>query len=110
MNESEFIEIIYGSIEVGMVIRKPNQDSVILNITENGNIYYRIGESNRKAVTKNELSKTYKLLSEGALSSSHLYEIVTTAKPCNATTIKWLLKHSGLARENDNGELVKLRW
>ena len=45
MNESKFIEIIYGSIEVGMVIKKPKKDSVILNITESGNIYYRIGVS-----------------------------------------------------------------
>lgn len=110
MNESEFIEIIYRSIEVGMVIKKPKKNSVILNITENGNIYYRIGIRNQKSVTKNELSQTYKILIKGLLSSSHLYEIVTSAKPCNATTIKWLLTHSGLARENDAGELVKSQW
>lgn len=107
MNESKFIEIIYGSIEVGTVIKKPKKDSAILNITENGNIYYRIGDSNQKAVTKNELSKTYKVLSEGSLSNSHLYEIVTSAKPCNATTIKWLLTHSGLVKESADGTLVK---
>lgn len=110
MNESKFIEIIYGSIEVGMVIKKPKKDSVILNITESGNIYYRIGVSNQKAVTKNELSQTYKVIRKGLLSRSKLYEIVTSAKPCNATTIKWLLTHSGLAKENDVGELVKSQW
>ena len=110
MNETEFLEIIYRSIEVGMVIKKPKKDSVILNITENGNIHYRIGVSNQKVVTKNELSQTYKVLRKGSLSRAHLYEIVTSAKPCNANTIKWLLTHSGLAKENDIGGLVKSQW
>ena len=110
MNETKFLEIIYGSINVGSVIKKPRKDSVILNITEDGNIYYRIGVNNQKAVTKSELYQTYKALGTGLLSSAHLYEIVTSAKPCNVTTIKWLLTHSGLARENADGTLVKWQW
>ncbi len=110
INETKFLEIVYGSIKVGMVIKKPKKDSVILKITEGGNIYYQIGVSNQKAVTKKELSQTYKALRKGLLSRSHLYKIVTPAKPCNVTTIKWLLTNSGLVKENADGTLVRWRW
>ena len=110
MNETKFLEIIYGAIEVGMIIKKPKKDSVILNITEDGNIYYQIGVNNQKAVTKCELSQTYKVLRKGLLSRSQLYEIVGSSKPCNATTIKWLLTHSDLVRENAAGKLFKWHW
>ena len=109
MNQDEFLEAIYDSIEIGNVIHKPRKQSEVLNIKENGNIYYRIGKSNEKAVTKRELSETYKILRKGGLTNSHLNEIVTTSKPCNVTTIKWLLIHSGVARENNDGTFAK-RW
>ncbi|WP_423908773.1 hypothetical protein [Candidatus Spongiihabitans sp.] len=109
MNATKFIKRIYESISIGTVIRKPKKDSVVLDIKENGNIYYRIGVSNKKFVTKNELSQTYEILRKGHLSNAHLYEIVTSSKPCNATTIKWLLEHSGLAKETADGTFAK-RW
>ena len=97
MNETTFLEMIYGSIDVGMIIKKPKKDSVILAITEGGHIYYQIGANNKKAVTKDELSQTHQALTAGVLSRKQLKNIIGTAKPCNATTIKWLLIHSGLA-------------
>lgn len=103
MDESQFLMVIYDSIEVGTKIRKPRKISEVLRITENGNIYYRIGENNQKAVTKVELVKTYKVLKKGKLSNSDLSKIVTKSKPCNVTTIKWLLIHANIAMENTDG-------
>lgn len=109
MNVNKLIKRIYDSISVDTTILKPQKNSVVLCIKENGNIYYRIGVSNKKFVTKNELSQTYEILRKGQLSNAHLYKIVPSSKPCNATTIKFLLKHSGLAKEIADGKLAK-QW
>ena len=107
MNENQYLQVIYGSIKVGMRVPKPRKTSEILNIKENGNIYYRIGNANEKAVTKTELSQTYGILKKRRLSNSHLNDIATSSKPCNVTTIKWLLTHSGVAIENADGTFSK---
>ena len=109
MKVGTFIESIYDSIEVGTMIQKPTKQSEILDIRKNGNIYYRIGSDNKKAVTKCELVKAFDILQIRELQTSDIAEIATSAKPCNVTSIKWLLTNSGLVEETANGTF-KRKW
>ena len=107
MNLLKFLDRIYNSIKVGDLIQKPRKVSEILNITDGGHIYYRIGEKNKKAVTKQELSQTFKILQNRDLTNVDIRKITTKAKPCNVTSIKWLLTNSGLVVEKSTGVFSK---
>ena len=108
MRSSEFLDEIYGSIEVGTKIRKPKKMSEVLRITENGHIYYRIGSANQKAVTRKELLAVFGVLdAEGFVSKAQIREIATRAKPCNVTTIEWLLLNAGVAKQEEPGGMTR---
>jgi hypothetical protein len=100
MTEQEFLKFIYSSIHPGMEVRKPKKISRILDVTPDGKIYYLIGTQNKKAVTRDDLCKIYRLLSKGGLSNNKIAEISGTSRPCNNTTVKWILTHFGLARQD----------
>jgi hypothetical protein len=108
MSQEEFLEAIYDYIKIGMEVRKPNKISKILDVTPQGHIYYLIGSQNKKAVTKNELIQVYNELNSGYLSMKKLRSIVTKSKPCNVTTIKWILSSLDLAYAN--GKDWKRTW
>ena len=108
MTEDEFLASIYASISVGDSIEKPRSTSEVLDIAENGDISYQIGVKNKKAVTRCELRATYRALRIGALRNYQLNQITTSAKPCNVTTIKWLITIAGLARENVDKTYTRL--
>lgn len=99
MNEKEFINKIYNSIKVGTKIRKPRTVSIILEIRENGDIHYTVG-NNKRYVTKNELRQTYKFLFNGHLTNKDLGTIVPAFSPCNKTSITGILEYSGLVKKN----------
>lgn len=107
MNKIIFLETIYSSIKVGDFIQKPTKVTEILDITESGHIYYRIGKKNRKAVTKSELIKVFEILTKRDITNSDIRDIATKAKPCNVTSIKWLLTNSGLVIEQSKGVFRK---
>ncbi|MEZ9198534.1 hypothetical protein [Shewanella sp. 10N.286.54.B9] len=107
MTENEFISTIYAGINVGDIIKKPKVTSEILAMMQNGNIYYRIGERNKKFVSKNELVDIYAVLRTGELSTKVIRSIVPKSKPCNSTTIQWLITHTGLAKRNLHGNFAK---
>lgn len=109
MNTELFLDSIYKSIKVGGMIQKPTKQSEILEIHKNGNIYYRIGTTNKKAVTKSELVKTFEILQKRELLTTDIAKIATSSKPCNVTSIKWLLTNSGLVKESSNGSYTK-KW
>lgn len=107
MNVESFLERVYDSIEVGMMIKKPTKQSEILDIRDNGNIYYRIGATNKKAVTKSELARAFEILKKRKLENSDIAEIATSSKPCNITSIRWLLTNSGLVEETTSGTFTR---
>ncbi|WP_299808908.1 hypothetical protein [uncultured Shewanella sp.] len=107
MTENEFISTIYAGINVGDIIKKPKVTSEILAIMQNGNIYYRVGEHNKKYISKNELVDVYAVLSTGELSTKAIRNIVPKSKPFNSTTIQWLITHTGLAKRNQHGRFSK---
>lgn len=107
MNEIIFLYEIYNSIKVGAMIQKPTKESEILDISENGNIYYRIGKINKKFVSKKELIESFQILQHRDLNNLDIKKIVPSSKPCNATSIKWLLTNSGLVVEKSKGLYVK---
>ncbi|WP_206745096.1 hypothetical protein, partial [Vibrio vulnificus] len=105
-----FLASIYDQISVGMKIDKPKVISEILEIYSNGNIYYRVGAKNKKFVSRSELSALFDLLDSGnTVTSKHIRSIIPSSKPCNATTIKWLLKRSDLVGVNDKDEFSR-KW
>lgn len=107
MTESEFVSKIYTVIRVGDPIPKPRATSEVLDIKENGNIYYRVGKSNKKYVSTRELVVVYAVLSCGELSIKAIRNVIPKSKPCNSTTIQWLLTHAGLAKRNQHGSFSK---
>ena len=109
MKAEEFLRAIYNSIEVGAMIQKPTKQSEILEICENGNIYYRIGKKNKKAVTRSELAKVFEILQRRELLASDISEIATSAKPCNVTSIKWLITNAGVVAKTPENTF-KRKW
>lgn len=103
MTEVQFLDKIYTSVKPGMVVRKPNKLSKIIKVTEQGNIYYLIGTENSKAVTKNDLVAVYRALNDGTLTNKTIRDISGSARPCNATTLQWILREFNLAKESSNG-------
>lgn len=97
ITEEHYLNYVYGSLKVGMVIEKPRKLSQILRITSNGDIYYRIGTVHEKSITKTDFIKIYEALRSGTLTESRIKEIAGTSKPCNKTTIEWLVKELKLA-------------
>ncbi|MPY22369.1 hypothetical protein [Shewanella sp. YLB-07] len=105
MTESEFVSTIYNAIKIGDIIHKPRVTSAILDIKENGNIYYRIGEADKKFVSTRELVDVYAVLSTSQLSIKEICNIASAS--CNSTTIQWLLTHARLAKRNQHGHFSK---
>ncbi|MCL1050354.1 hypothetical protein L2755_12045 [Shewanella abyssi] len=103
--KSGFVSTIYDAIQVGDIIHKPRVTSVILDIYENGNIYFRVGESNKKFVSTRELVDVYAVLSASELCIKEICNIASA--PCNSTTIQWLLTHAELAKRSQHGSLSK---
>jgi len=104
MNEAEFLERIYSGVKPGMVVQKPKKQSRITKVTETGSIYYLIGSSNEKAVTRADLVAVYRELASGTLTNKVIKAISGTARPCNVTTIHWLLHELHLASQSPDGE------
>ncbi len=103
MTEQQFLDLVYSNVKIGMSIQKPQKISKILNITAEGHIYYLIGNSNKKAVTRNDLIAVYQLLNVGSLTDKDIKEISGKARPCNTTTMHWILQEFNLATRLDNG-------
>jgi hypothetical protein len=103
MTENEFIYRIYKLLRPGMKIIKPRTKTEVLRITQDGKIYYRIGETNKKFVSENELRECYRgLASSVGLRREEIDKIVGSSSPCNKTTIEWILEKCGLATLSDN--------
>ena len=89
MTENEFIDRIYDFLHPGMEIIKPRKKTEVLQITRDGKIYYRIGETNKKYVSENELRECYRGLASsvgsGARRSARLsgQAIYATRPPLN---------------------------
>jgi len=103
MTEQEFLQVIYSGIKPGMDVQKPNKLSRILDVTQAGNIYYLIGEQNKKAVTKKDLREVYRHLSDGNLTNRKISEISGSSRPCNNSTVKWILSRFNLAEKDAKG-------
>lgn len=103
MTEAQFLDHVYSIVKPGMEVRKPNKLSKIMNITDTGNIYYLIGSSNKKAVTREDLVAVYRALAAGTLTNKVIRDISGTARPCNATTIQWILRELKLATQGSEG-------
>lgn len=103
MTESEFVSTIFNSIKVGDLIEKPRVTSEILAIEGSEKIFYRVGETNKKFVSKRELVDVYAVLFNGELSIKAIRNIIPKSKPCNSTTIQWLLTHAEIAKRNHHG-------
>jgi hypothetical protein len=103
MTEAQFLSRVYSTVKAGMEIRKPHKLSKILNVTDTGNIYYLIGTSNKKAVTRADLVSVYQALTAGNLTNTTIRVISGKNKPCNATTIQWILRELNLAIEGPDG-------
>lgn len=101
MTQQEFLHTIYSNIKPGMVVIKPIKNSKILSISKLKHIWYRIGIKNEKNVSEKELKQIYKWLDREPLPTKVIARIVTPAKTCNVTTIKWMLTHFNLAVEKD---------
>lgn len=109
MTLAQFLDRIYGGVRPGMEVHKPNKTSKILNVTESGSIYYLIGTKNKKAVTRDDLTAVYAALAVGQLTNATIRFIAGTARPCNVTTIKWMLNELKLATERPDGTWQR-RW
>jgi hypothetical protein len=107
MTESEFVSTIFKAIKVGDLIKKPRVTSVILAIEDSEKIFYRVGKTNMKFVSSKELVDVYAVLSSGELSIKAIRNIIPKSKPCNSTTIQWLLTHAELANRNQGGGFTK---
>ncbi|NHQ59583.1 hypothetical protein G9409_03100 [Chlorobium sp. BLA1] len=104
MTEYDFIEVIYSGIKPGMEVRKPNKISKILEVTQDRKIYYLIGTKNKKAVTLEDLQEIYRNLVSGSLTNKKIVEISGDSRPCNTTTVKWILENFKLAYQAANGQ------
>ena len=107
MTEARFLYQVYSCVTPGMPVIKPKKVSTILNVTESGNIYYRIGTDNMKAITRSDLVAVYAALSAGTLTNQALRRISGSARPCNTTTLQWLLRTTDLANEGIDGAWQK---
>ncbi len=103
MTQTQFLDFVYSKIKPGMEVKKPRKRSKIIDVTASGNIYYLIGTSNKKAVTTGDLIAVYQALAAGSLTNRTIGEISGKARPCNATTIKWILRQLDLATEGPSG-------
>ena len=56
-----------------------------------------------KAVTRDHLAAVYDALTRGRVTRRELYQLVGSARPCNVTTITWMLREFGLASEDPDG-------
>jgi hypothetical protein len=103
MTLEQFLERIYGGARPGVEVHKPNKTSRIVNVTESGSIYYLIGTKHKKAVRRVELVAVYGALIDGTLTNRKIVEIAGSARPCNVTTIQWMLREFRLAAERADG-------
>ena len=104
MTEGEFLWRVYSTVTVGMPIQKPRRVSEVLAVSPEGNISYRIGTSNSKTVTREDLRLIYRLLCDRPVSGADLKAIAGTSRPCNVTTYTWILKTTGLAKLEQDGK------
>ncbi len=104
------INDITNSLFVGMKIQKPTKETEILKIMENG-FYYRIGKSNQKKVTYEEIEEALKEINQnGALTRSWYKERfpkIAKSKPCNFTSIGGILVKFQLAEYKNNKYVYK---
>ena len=89
------------SITSGLQFEKPNVQSSILKIDEEG-FYYSIGQNgNSKKVTCDVLEKCYQQLESTNTFSrkwfNTTFPLITKSAPCNFTTIGGLFQHFGIA-------------
>lgn len=103
MTCNEFLERIYSQVRPGMKVSKPRSVSRIIDISQKGNIYYSIGIKSKKAVTRGDLITIYNALVAGNLTNQTIEEMSGAARPCNVTTIKWIIKELNLATEQPGG-------
>jgi hypothetical protein len=102
VKKEDFLQSIYDRLESGMKILTPNRQTDILEIRESGDIVYLVANAYKKVLSRQELELVYDHLEQGAVKTSVLRDIVTPSRTCNVSTIKWILGHLNLARENDN--------
>ncbi|MBW8186192.1 hypothetical protein [Shewanella nanhaiensis] len=107
MTESEFVSAVFENIRVGDPVKKPRSTSEILAIKYQEKIYYRIGKSNKKFVSKEELTEVFAVISSGEISIKAIRKIIPDSKPCNSTTIQWLLTNAKLANRSSKGSFTK---
>ncbi len=107
MNESDFLSRVYGSISAGDIIKKPKVTARLIAIKKNNDIVYSVGKNQRKSVTEAELKIVYNILKDRKLTTADIRKIVPSSRPCNSTTIKWLLTHSKLASITPDGGYKK---
>ena len=103
MTLEQFLDRVYSGVRPGMEVQKPRKLSRILSVTESGNIYYLIGDSNKKAVTPADLAAIYEALADGLLTKAKIREIAGAPRPCHVTTIHWMLRKLQLATEQPDG-------
>ncbi len=101
MTKQAFFDVIYNKLRPGMNILVPKRVSAIEQISETGDIIYCLNRSYRKSLSRDELSRVYDELESGDLTTNKLRKIVTTSRPCNVSTIKWILRKFELATETD---------
>ena len=103
MEQGEFLHRIYSKVKPGVLIQKPRKMSKVLTVTPNGHIYYLIGASRRKAVTRHDLIAVYHALAENRLTNATIKGIAGRSRPCNVTTVQWILRECGLATPIPDG-------
>lgn len=91
MTQHQFLDYIYAIVKPGMEVVKPRKISEILKVTDQGDIFYRIGQNNHKAVTRTDLINLYQALRKGELTDKVIRAIAGPSRPCNKTTIDWLV-------------------
>lgn len=100
MKKEDFLNSIYNQLDAGMKLLTPNRRTDIVEIRESGDIVYLIANAYQKVLSRAELERVYEHLERGSIKTSALREIVTPSRTCNVSTIKWILGHLNLAREN----------
>ena len=97
MQLEQFLDRIYDRIHPGIKVLIPRRQTEILSVRENGDIVYLVAGSYRKTLSRTELMEVFRQLQGGPLSTSLMRRIVTPARTCNVSTIKWILEHCDLA-------------
>ena len=107
MQLEHFLNRVYDHVYPGIKVLVPRRQTEILSIRENGDIVYLVASAYRKTLSRTELADVFMHLDNGPVSTAKMRQIVTPARTCNVSTIKWILQRCDLARQDDGRYWVR---